>query len=251
MSSKKGMEIGGVHVAYIAIYAAFVALLTFIPVIPIPFTPFTWTLGEPFYTLTGFIFGPIAGTISVFIASLIQAAIAPWSQILSFATAFVVIPYGLIGGGIIKGDWKLPTAVMIFVNIAFIPLCLSTVGFAATPEQWWWIIEFMLALYIWPIPICLAAPWLGKWIRSWDPKKMFPALLLATLPCALGVDCWGGGLFIAVYKYPLSILPIWIIPSIIPRVLQAIITAIIGVPLLLGLKRAGRLVFAHWRESSE
>jgi len=251
MSRKRGMEIGGVHVAYIAIYAAFVALLTLIPAMPIPLTPFTWTVAAPFYTLTGFIFGPIAGSISAFVASLIQAAIAPWSAILSFGTAFVVLPYALIGGGIIRGDWKLPTAVMVFVNVAFILLALSVVNFAATPQQWWWIIEFMLALYIWPIAICLAAPWLGKWLRSWDPKKMSPALFLASLAAALGVDCWGGGLFIAVYKYPLSILPIWIIPTIVPRVIQALSTAIIGIPLLLSLKRAGRLVFAHWRESAE
>jgi uncharacterized membrane protein len=229
--SKASMQSFGkkVHPAVIAVWAAFIAIAGLLPVIPVFGTGATFGLSDSVVVLSGVLFGPWAGALAAGIGGFLGQLLAPHGAVFGVVTFVCPTIAALTAGLLMKRKW--PYVIGIFALLG-----LAWYGFPLGRSAWFQPLVNYTPAIILAYP---AATWGVNLIRSQDFKKMFVGI---TLLCFIG-GCaslaLGNTMALPMFALPrelwLAVLPI----SLPQRVIFAVLAAVIGVPLLIGLPKIG------------
>ncbi|HHU33069.1 MAG TPA: ECF transporter S component [Clostridia bacterium] len=218
-----------VHPAVIAVWAAFIAIAQMLPVIPVFGTGATFGLSDSVVVLSGILFGPWAGALASAIGGFLGQIIAPHGAVFGVVTFICPALAAMVAGLLMKKKW--PHVIGIFAILG-----LAWFAFPLGRTAWFQPVVNYTPSILLAYP---AATWGVNLIRSQDFKKMFVGI---TLLCTIG-GCAslaiGNTMALPMFALPrelwLAVLPI----SVPQRILFAILAAVIGVPLLIGLPKIG------------
>ena len=233
-TKKKYSLLGNTHPAVIAVWAALHAASALLPTIPIIGTGFSFSVGMIFAPLAGIFFGPIAGAAAATVGSFIGSLIAPHTAIFGLISFIPELFCAVVAGLISRGGkiWPLSLVIAAVGSILWMvtptgrayPMYLTLYGTAALAMVIGglfvkkWLIGKNIGLQLTAIWICAYAGFMGASL----PIGNFFAILLYDLP-------------VEVFKSVFLLAPA-------QRAVFALIAAIIGLPLLVGLPKIGVFV---------
>lgn len=243
MANKKSVLIK-THPAVMAVWAALIAVASLLPAIPVIGTGATFSVSDIMVPLAGVLFGPWAGAVAAGIGGLIGQLIAPHTVIFG-PFQFVLAMVSAAGAGLaMQRKWIFPIVVIgLFGAIWY----LVPLGQSAWFTPIGYLIGILAALVGWF--------WGGKWVSSLNRGSMFAGVFLTTLA---GIVCsWAAGNFWALLMFALP-KEIWaavLVIAPVQRIIFALVAAIIGVPLLIGLPKisipVGQMLFEKEAEDED
>jgi len=242
------LKISSRNIALIAVFAALYYVLSLI-------SPYVPAIGLPdlrirvealVASVFGFVLGPYLGALAAFTGAFLTWTIPPGSASLLDAPFLLSPPINaLVVGLIFYRKWKWAFAVfgLLIVAFLFLPPSQPITENYIVPIAVLW--DKLIALFL-----ILPSIWLGK--KSPDPK-FAPALFFLLAFIGNQADnMWGSNAFAVPIVYqsifgldvekvrPLFLISPFIYPAV--RVVQAVLAAIIAVPLMRALKGTGWLI---------
>lgn len=218
-----------VHPAVIAVWAAFIAIAGLLPVIPVFGTGATFSLSDSAVVLAGVMFGPLAGTLSAAIGGFLGQLLAPHAAVFGVVTFVCPTLAALTAGLLLKRKW-------VYVLGIFAVLTVLWYLFPLGRSAWFQpLVNYPLAVIL----IYPAAIWGFKLLSSLDYKKMFLGVLMISFIGSCASMALGNTMALPMFALPREV---WlgVLPIAVPqRILFAILAAVIGVPLLVGLPKIG------------
>lgn len=218
-----------VHPAVIAVWAAFIAIAGLLPVIPVFGTGATFSLSDAAVVLAGILFGPLAGAISAGIGGFIGQLVAPQSAVFGVVTFVCPTLAAFASGLLMRKKWH-------YVFIIFAVLTAAWYCFPLGRDAWFQpLVNYSLAVIL-TMP---AATWGVKMIASENSKKMFIGIAMIGFVGTCASLALGNLMALPMFALPREV---WlgVLPVCVPqRIVMAILGAVIGVPLLVGLPKIG------------
>ncbi len=214
------------HPAVIAVWAALIAVAVLVPTTPILGTAATFNLSYVLDTLAGIFFGPWAGAICAAIGGFIGQLLVPpvFGPI-----SFILPTVSALGAGLaMQRRWIWPLVAILAFGLVWYLFPLGR-------EAW-----FTPSLYLLGI-LAIAVGWIwgGDWLRSESRAKMFAGIFITAMTGSIVRYSLGNLFILSMFALPKEI---WLaVLSIAPieRLAFPIGSAIIGVPLMVGLSRVG------------
>jgi hypothetical protein len=242
--------IGGAPVSWVALMGALLGGGSIIPLIYYIEGGGFHSLSYAVIAIVACLLGPWGAGVSAFIGWAIAMFLAPGTTI----EALFVNYSGpaIIAGLILNKKWKW----VVWIPALGIPFYLLT--------PWYWpgdprlgaLPQPFLAASVWydglsfPLMITVGRNLVPDWVRGNDKKKMFFGLMLLHWIAAQSCHLWGWTTWLLFY-YPIPAYVVAVLSAIaVPfeRVILQVVSGIIGVPLLLSLRKSGlrRIPGAVW-----
>lgn len=231
-----------VHPAVLAVWAAFIAISGLLPVIPIIGTGATFSLSDAVVVLAGVLFGPVYGAIAAAIGGFIGQLIAPHGAVFGVLTFLCPTIAAFVAGLLVARRWKAVIGIFIVLTVLWYAMPLGR-------SAW-----FQAAVN-YPLPVLLAFPaakWGADWLGQRDAKKRFVAIGLMSFIGTCASLALGNFMALPMFALPrevwLGVLPI----QTPQRIIFAILSSVIGVPIMAGLTKIGMVVGTElFEEGSE
>jgi len=230
------------HPAFIAVWGSIIALGHILPTIPIMGTGGSFSLSSALYPLSGIFFGPIAGSICSAAGGFVGSLIAPHTAWLGLGTFAIGMTTAFTSGCI---SWGRGAPVSVNVNGSFVingAIIVYVIGAALwfTQEIGRSILLFPLVYYgLGFIALVTGIIFSKKMFASAKKVLLFPAVWISAFGGMIGGGAIGNFLSLVLYKQPKEIWAALTVAAPIERAIFAAGAAIIGVPLLLGMKKTG------------
>ena len=217
-----------VHPATITVWAAIIAVSSLLPAIPIIGTGGTMSISNCLIPLAGIFFGPIGGTLAAAIGCFIGQLLAPATAIFGI-WSFLIGTIGALVAGLIADRKRIPAIVIAI--IVFILWFVNPLG-RAVPEEAIYLGIGLVAAVV----ACFVGP---KLLLAKSAGKKGLGVLLISFAAIVVSALYGNWLALIMYQLPREawIATLFIAP--VERLIFAIASMIIGVPLLIGLPKVG------------
>lgn len=235
MGNKKELGLfamGRVHPAVIAAWAAFLAVVALLPAIPVVGTGFTFSVASLVMPLAGVLFGPVGGALAAGVGGFIGQLIAPHTAIFGMLTFLCPMLEAFVAGCLMRRQWVLPIGIWLV-------LAAFWYGFPLGRDAW-------LQPLVNYTPGVIAAVLVGifgaRWVASADAKKQFVGVALCSFAGAVASMALGNSMALIMFRLPREV---WyaVFPIAVPqRLISGVVSAVIGVPLMLGLNKVGLTV---------
>jgi len=233
--------IGGAPISWVALMGALLGGGSIIPLLYYVEGGGFHSLSYAVIAIVACLLGPWGAAASATIGWAIAMFLAPGTTIDS-----LLINYAgpaLIAGLILNKKWKW---------IVWVP-AIGIIWYELTP--WYWptypamgaLPQPFLALAVWydalslPLLLTVGRSKISDWIRGSDKKKMFFGLMLLHWIAAQSCHLWGWTTWLLFYypvpAYVIAVLSATAVPF--ERLMLQVISGIIGVPLLLSLRKSG------------
>ena len=231
-----------IHPAVIAVWAAVIAASHLLPGIPILGTGSNFTLAAALSPLSGVLFGPIAGALCSAAGGFIGSIIAPHTAWLGLGTFIITTVTAFTSGCIAWGAWP-PVSINsrggLVVSGGIVVYLIGTLL--------WFSQEIGRSIIIFPLVFyglgfaayIIGGIFAGKILAGAKTILHFPALWLCAFGGMIGGAAIGNFFYLLLYQLPREI---WIgltVAAPIERAVFSLGAAIIGAPLLAGLRKAG------------
>ncbi len=214
------------HMAVLTVWAALSAAAMLLPGIPTLGTGSTMSLTYPLSPIAGILFGPYAGALCTMIGSLIGSILSPANANLGIWTFTTQTLTALGAGFIARGKWQVPSLMMIpFVIWLYTLKCIQVV--------WWhgWIFVLAVILSI----VC--AKWISKFFKTTNVAKLTIAAFLVSFTSYLYGIMVSDPFGIVMYDLQPELYMILTFQMPLERLIFALFTTILAVPLLIGLPK--------------
>ncbi|MDR0323855.1 MAG: ECF transporter S component [Treponema sp.] len=231
-----------IHPATVAVWAAVVAAGHILPTIPILGTGGTFSLASALSPLSGIFFGPIAGALCSAAGSFIGNLIAPHTAWMGPFTFIVSMTTAFTTGCIAWGKWP-PVTInrsgSFIVNGGIIVYIIGTVLWLSQ-ETGRSIILFPVVKYgLGFFALTAGIIFAGRMFASSNRLLKFPAVWLCAFGGLIGGATVGNFFSLVLYQQPKEFWAALTIAAPIERAVFSLGAAVIGVPLLEGLKKIG------------
>ncbi len=235
-------RIDNVHVAYIAVAAAMVTLAAYIPMFPVIGAGTTISAGMIVVPLVGILLGPTAGTLATAIGAFLGQIVAPYGAIFGLITFVCPTACTLVAGLLAYRKWKTAIVVQGLTILAW--YVLTTIMWRGQPAAGvrWYFPFLHWASFI---SVLIVGRKISDWISSGDTKKMAIAVFLAALAGTLSEHMVGNSIYIGLYQGPAQVYVFVLGIYWIERTFGALAATFVGVPLLVGLRKA-RIDVGPW-----
>ncbi len=225
-----------VPISYIAAGAAIVALANYIPTFPVIGSGATMNAGMFVTPLIGILLGPLSGMIAAAIGGLIGEFIAPYGAVFGPITFLLPATCALVAGLVAFGRWKEgASAEVILLAVWYILTSIWWQGQPGAEIRWYFPFLHIIALVL----VLITGSKIAKWIASENRKKIALGIFLAALAGTISEHLLGNAFFIVMYSGPAKVFALVLFVYPIERLLAATIATVIGVPLILGLRKIG------------
>ena len=244
-TAQRGAVIYGVPISWIIVWGALAGFGTIIPLVVFIEGGSMFTLASVFGIVLGLVLGPVGG----FIAGCIGGVLGLFINPIAYSTPY----YGWLGPGIMaliagfiaNGEWRIPLIISISSIIGFVlfPYVLypGPTWAGALPADW-----YLALLWIGWAPIVLLVALVGAtkilptWLKEGNPAQLFIAMFL-TMWISREIEHTIGWIFYNIqFQFPMffnifiGIYIVWW-----QATLMFTIGSIIGVAIILGLRRSG------------
>jgi len=174
--------------------------------------------------------------IAAAIGGLIGEFIAPYGAVFGPITFLLQTTCALVAGLVAFGKWKEGAGIeAILLALWYILTSIWWQGQPGAEIRWYFPFLHILTLIL----ILVTGPKIVSWIASKDQKKIALGIFLAALAGTISEHLLGNAFFIAMYSGPAKVFAIVLFVYPVERLLAATIATVIGVPLLLGLRKIG------------
>jgi len=225
-----------VPISHVAAGAAIVALASYIPAFPVIGSGATMSAGMFITPLIGILLGPISGMLAAAIGGLIGEFIAPYIAVFGPLTFLLPTTCAFVAGLVAFGRWKEgASAEAILLAVWYILTSIWWQGQEGAEIRWYFPFLHIITLIL----VIVIGPRISEWIATRDKKKIALGIFLAALAGTISQHLLGNAFFIAMYSGPAKVFAVVLFVYPIERLLAATIATIIGVPLLLGLRKIG------------
>ena len=233
---------GRIHPAVIAVWGAVVAAAHIIPAIPIIGTGSNFSFATALSPLSGILFGPIAGALCSAAGGVIGSLVAPHTAWLGMGTFVVGMTTAFTTGCIAWGSWppitlnskgSLVISGGIIVYLAGVLLWFSQeIGRS--------IIIFPLVYYGMGFAVFIVGSiFSGKVLCGTNTALKFPVLWLCAFGGLIGGASIGNFFSLVLYRMPRETWLYLTFAAPVERAVFSLGTAVIGVPIMLGLQKIG------------
>ena len=232
--SKKSM-FGKTHPAVIAVWAAVIAASSVLPSIPLIGTGGTFSVATAIVPLTGIFFGPIAGAITASIGGFIGGLLAPHTAWLGLATFTIGTISALIAGLLAEGKWPMIIAATAIPVIGTILWFTHPIGQSAPMFP---VVFYGLGIVGGLVGgvLCLKGFLKGsaaqKAVTIW-------CLSFAAMAGSASIANYAG---LVLFQLPRELWMVLTFQAPLERAIFSVGSAIVGVPLLVGLPKIGVFV---------
>ncbi|MCL2127388.1 MAG: ECF transporter S component [Treponema sp.] len=231
-----------IHPAVIAVWAALVAAAHIVPAIPILGTGSNFTLAAALTPLSGIMFGPIAGALCSAAGGFIGSLVAPHTAWMGLGTFLIGTATAFTSGCIAWGNWppvSLNAKGSLVVNGGIIVYLIGTLLWFSQ-ETGRGLVLFPLVYYSAGFAALIAGGiFAGKVLKGKNRVLKFPVLWLCAFGGMIGGATIGNFFSLILYQIPRSIWLGLVFAAPLERAIFSLGTALIGVPLLLGLEKTG------------
>ena len=230
-TKKKYSLLGNTHPAVIAVWAALHAASALLPTIPIIGTGFSFSVGMIFAPLAGIFFGPIAGAAAATVGSFIGSLIAPHTAIFGLISFIPELLCAVVAGLVSRGGKLWPLSLLFAVGGS--ARWLATATGRAFPL-------YMVLYALAALAMVVGGLFARKWLIGRNIGLQFVAIWICTFASLLGASVPSGNfLAILMYGMPAEIFRPLLLLTPTERAIFALVAAIIGTPLLIGLPKIG------------
>ena len=230
-TKKKYSLLGNTHPAVVAVWAALHAASALLPTIPIIGTGFSFSVGMIFAPLAGIFFGPIAGAAAATVGSFIGSLIAPHTAIFGLISFIPELLCAVVAGLVSRGGKLWPLSLLFAVGGS--ALWLATATGRAFPL-------YMVLYALAALAMVVGGLFARKWLIGRNIGLQFVAIWICTFASLLGASVPSGNfLAILMYGMPAEIFRPLLLLTPTERAIFALVAAIIGTPLLIGLPKIG------------
>ena len=235
-------RIDSVHVAYVAVAAAMVTLAAYIPMFPVLGAGTMISAGMIVVPLVGILLGPTAGSLATAIGAFLGQIVAPYGAIFGLITFVCPTTSTLVAGLLTFKRWKSAVLVQGLTILGW--YALTSVMWVGQPAAWirWYFPYLHLASFA---SVLVLGRKFSDWIIEGDPRKMAVAIFLSALAGTLSEHMVGNAIYVGLYSGPAQV---YVYVSGIywaERGLGALAATFVGVPLLVGLRKA-RVELGPW-----
>ena len=236
-----GTSIGGAPVSWVALMGALLGGGSIIPLVYYVEGGGFHSLSYTLMALVACILGPWGGGAAATIGWFINLFLSPAGSI---GQIFDWTGTAVMAGLIVQKRWKW---------IWWVPL-LGIIIYEITPWYWPGVVggpeslpQPFLAFSVWydalslPLLLTVGRHTIADWIKSNDNKKMFFGLMLLHWTAAEAMHMYGWGIWTGLYypipAYVVAVLEATSVPF--ERVILQVVSGIVGVPLLVSLRKSG------------
>ncbi|MEI7884191.1 MAG: ECF transporter S component [Clostridia bacterium] len=224
--------LGSIHPAVIAVWAAVIAASCMLPSIPLLGTGGTFSIATALVPLAGVLFGPIGGAICAAIGGFIGQLIAPHIAWMGLATFSIGVINAFCSGLISRGKWPYAVGVLGIGTV----LWFSTATGRAVPL-------FAIVFYGAGLLVTVVG---GMFAKKWLLGKNIALKTVAVWICSfaglVGAASIANYFALTMFQTPAEVWTVLTVMSPIERTIFAVGSAIVGVPLLVGLPKIGIFV---------
>lgn len=227
-----GGLLGNVHPAVIAIWAALIAVGNILPAIPIIGSGGTFSASAALTPLAGIFFGPIAGAICAAIGKFLGQLLAPHTAWLGIGTFLVGTVNAFVTGMVSRKRWYWAIGI---IGVGWVLWYTTEIGRGAP--------IFPLVFYSLGIIAALAGGLYGaKKLTSDNNLLRGVGIFLAVYAGFVGAAAVANYFGILLLQIPTNVWKGLVFVSPWERAIFSLGSAIIGVPLLIGLPKIGVFV---------
>ena len=245
MEIKQAPLPGKTHPAVMAVWAAIVAAGHLLPTVPIFGTGSSFSLSAALSPLSGIFFGPIAGALCSAAGGLTGSLIAPHTAWMGLGTFIIGTTTAFTSGCIAWGRWPL-----ISVNATGSLVVNGGVVVYALGTILWFTQETGRSAPLFPlvyygagfIALVIGSALAGPLLAGGKKGARFPAVWLCAFGGMIGGATVGNFASLALYKLPSEIWLTLTVVAPLERAAFSLGAMLIGVPLLVGLPKAGIFV---------
>ncbi|MGI9861984.1 ECF transporter S component [Moorella naiadis] len=231
-ATSSGRQFGNTHPAVIAVWAAVLSVAHMLPSLPMIGTGGTFSVSTALFPLSGIFFGPIPGAICAAIGSFIGQILAPHTAWLGLGTFIVGTINALVAGCVSRGK-PLPAVGIILLGTL---LWFTTAIGRQVPM-------FPAVFYSLGVLGALIGGFLGfKWLARDNVFGKAVGVWLAAFTGFVGAASIANYFTLIVLKLPAKVWIYLTFVAPVERTIFAIGSAIIGIPLLIGLPKIGVFV---------
>lgn len=216
-----------VHYSILIVWAALSAAAMLIPGIPTLGSGSSMSLTYPLSPLAGILFGPYAGALCTAVGGIIGTIIAPHAANLGIWTFTVQTVTAFMAGYISRGKWQLPT-------VFFLIMTGVVYTFQAIQEVWWfgWVYLSGILMAI------IGALWCSKILRkSGNVFLKAVGVFIISYAAFISGCTVSDPLGIIMFDLTSELYVMLAVMMPFERVMFSLFTAILGVPLLMGLPK--------------
>jgi len=231
-----------IHPAIVAVWAAIVASGHLLPTFPIIGTGGVFSVSHILNPLSGIFFGPLGGALCSAIGGFLGTLIAPHTAWMGLGTFIIGAVTAFTTGCIAWGKGS-PVAInhngSLIINGGIIVYIIGSILWF-TQETGRSFIRFPIIFYGLGFLIMIAGIIFSRKLFL-SPKRIwkFPAIWLCAFSGLVGGATIGNFFSLVLYKQPKEIWSIIMVTAPVERALFALGATLAGVPLLIGLNKAG------------
>ncbi|MCL2184402.1 MAG: hypothetical protein FWB86_00915 [Treponema sp.] len=231
-----------IHPAVVAVWASVVASGHLLPVFPILGTGGTFSVSHILNPLSGIFFGPLGGALCSAAGGFIGTLIAPHTAWMGLGTFIIGTTTAFTTGCIAWGKGELITINTngsLLINGGIIVYIAGTILWFTQEIGrsfiWLPVIFYGIGFLVMITGIIFAQKLFQNPKRFWK----FPAIWICTFSGLIGGATIGNFFSLIIFKQPKEIWTIIMVSAPIERALFALGAMLVGVPLLIGLNKAG------------
>jgi hypothetical protein len=223
-----------VHPAVIAVWAAVLAAAHLLPTIPIVGSGSTFSVSSALVPLAGILFGPVGGALCAAAGNFLGSLIAPHTAWLGLGTFIVGTTTAFTAGLAAWGYWPLGLGVIALGTAAWFTQEIGR-SVPLYPAVFYGLGALAVILSGLCTRLLFRSP---QNVRSVNALR-FPAVWLAAFGGLVAGASIGNFFGLLLLRWPARIWPPLILVSPVERAIFALGSALIGVPLLIGLPKMG------------
>ena len=241
---KKQSVFGRTHPAVVAVWAAVLAAAMVLPSIPLIGTGGTFSVATALFPISGIFFGPIAGFITAAIGGFIGSLLAPHTAWMGMGTFIVGAISALTAGLITEGKWKTTILALCIFAIGTILWFTQPIGQSAP--------FFPIVFYGLGAIACVIGSVLVMkgFLVDNGAKKAINIWFIGFASMAATASI-ANFVTLVLFQTPREVWMMLTVQAPTERAIFAVGTAIIAVPLLIGLPKIGVFVGPDADEEDE
>lgn len=226
---------GRTHPAVIAVWAAVLAAATVLPSIPLIGTGGTFSVATALFPLSGIFFGPLAGFVTAAIGSFIGGLLAPHTAWMGMATFLVGAISALAGGLVAEGKWGTTVLALGIIAVGTLLWYSHPIGQNAPLLPVVYYGTGVVAMLLGTVLVKK-----GYLVDSNTKRAVAVwAIGLGSMVATASIANWAA---LMLFSTPAEVWWVLTFQAPVQRVIFAVGTALIGVPLLVGLPKIGVFV---------
>ena len=222
-------KVSKLHPAVAAVWAAAIAAGHLLPTFPIYGTGGTFSVSSILNPLSGIIFGPFGGAFCSAIGGFIGNLIAPHTAWMGLGTFVIGTTTAFTTGCVATKKW--PLAIIVYIIGTILWFTQET----GRQAYFYPIVFYGLGLIALAVRVIFIRKKRTFKMETWK----FPAIWLSSFSGLIGGAVLGNFFSLVLFKQPKEIWVFLTVASPIERALFAAGAVLVGVPLLLGIRKIG------------